>query len=316
MRAGIRILPAAVRILPKIIQDSGTDPCIFNAACSAFNTMQRRPWRTQYTVENIPPICSDVTLIVEAKGDLVGMDRWVSIATGDGRDLGQLFKYEGDGGIVSTACPQGGGGSCLADGGKNGSVFMAQDHVTESINRDGIVVPRALAVVLAATGSFTFYLYVDDNRGNYAEEVEIHSVSLSFPLGGCYTYRALGFPGLGPHPARRYSGFATSLSFPSPPLPEDGGALWVNATGILGPRTITLETKYGDFVAIYGDPGPWGPAYVFTPEPSAGGADSGGGVLSATGVEADMPHASTLFGGSFGEGAPFSPNTYDEVEHP
>lgn len=175
------------------------------------------------------------------------------------------------------------------------------------------MLPRALAVVLAATGTFTISLAVNADAANYAERVEIVSVALSFPLGGCYTYTAIHFPGTGPVQPSRYSGYAAGLSFPSPPLPEDGGALWVNATGILGPETVTLEAKFGDFVAQFGEPGTWGPGFKFVPNPSGG---SGGSVVATDSAGASsMPPAGSLFGGSFGEGPPFGEGTYDEAAY-
>jgi len=183
-----------------------------------FNTVFTGPWSFEYTFENVPPMCSDVVLTVEAEGDLVGEDKHIGVRTGDGHQLGSLFKTFGDGAFDSYACPGAAEGeSCTI--GQNGSVYMAEDKVLGSSNFDGLVIPRTLSTAMASTGSFTVVLFV--NPSNPAESVMIRSLTLSFPLGGCYSYAAQGFPIYAGQP-RRYSGYFHTLTFPSPPPPPRG----------------------------------------------------------------------------------------------
>jgi hypothetical protein len=199
-------------------------------------------------------VCTDGTLIIEASGDLLGEAKFVQVVGEDGTLLGRLFvtaidysaeaaasacviKEEGDCepymGLSQVRLPSGElrrlPSQLPAPGEeKNASVFMADEAVQVFSLKDGIVVPRALMVKYTADGALSFGLRVEET--NKADVVTIISASIEFGIGGCYLRHAVKFPGLHRAPAR-YSGYFASLKIPSPVVPDDDGALMINATG-------------------------------------------------------------------------------------
>jgi hypothetical protein len=200
-----------------------------------------------------PQVCTDGTLIIEASGDLLGEAKFVQVVGEDGTLLGRLFvtalDYSAE--AAASACAIKEEGDCepymglsqvrLQSGElrratltpapgeeKNASVFMADEAVQVFAIKDGIVVPRALMVKYTADGALSFGLRVEET--NQADVVTIISASIEFGIGGCYSRHAVKFPGLHRAPAR-YSGYFASLKIPSPVVPDDDGALMINATG-------------------------------------------------------------------------------------
>jgi len=224
-----------------------------------FNQAFSRPWKQFFRFPNMPDVCTDATLVIEASGDLLGEDKFVQVEGEDGTLLGRLFVTAIDHSDEADACVIKQAGDCAPYAGpgleKNASVFMADEAVQVFALKDGIVVPRALMARYTADGALSFGLMVEqDNR---ADTVTIISASIEFGIGGCYSRHAVKFPGLHGAPSR-YSGFFTSLRIPSPVAPDDDGAIMINATGVLDPETSWVSVALSNV----SDPGAFGPEFA------------------------------------------------------
>eukprot|EP00802_Teleaulax_amphioxeia_P002946 Tamp_02949.p1 GENE.Tamp_02949~~Tamp_02949.p1 ORF type:complete len:1076 (-),score=216.30 Tamp_02949:765-3743(-) len=245
-----------------------------------FNQPFQRPWSHSMRFPNMPQVCTDGTLIIEASGDLLGEAKYVQVVGEDGMLLGRLFvsaiDYSDE--AKASACVIKEEGDCepymglsqleLESGElrratvtpapgteKNASVFMADEGVQVFALKDGIVVPRALMVKYTADGALSFGLRVEET--NKADVVTIISASIEFGIGGCYSRHAVKFPGLHRAPAR-YSGYFGSLKIPSPVPADDDGAIMINATGVLEPETSWISVALSNVT----DPGHYGPEYA------------------------------------------------------
>mmetsp|Transcript_103564 Transcript_103564/g.167033 ORF Transcript_103564/g.167033 Transcript_103564/m.167033 type:complete len:1101 (+) Transcript_103564:87-3389(+) len=224
-----------------------------------FNQPFPRPWTNLFRFPNMPDVCTDATLIIEASGDLLGEEKFVQVVGEDGALLGRLFVTAIDFSDEADACVIKNAGDCAPYAGpdleKNASVFMADKAVQVFALKDGIVVPRALMTRYTADGELTFGLRVEED--NKADVVTIISASIEFGIGGCYSRHAVQFPGRHGAP-RRYSGYFTSLKIPSPVVPDDDGAIMINATGVLAPETSWVSVALSNV----SDPGPYGPRFA------------------------------------------------------
>jgi hypothetical protein len=162
-----------------------------------------RPWTHYFPIPNVPEICTDTTLAVRAKGDILGHGKYVGVLGENGELLGKLFVTAGDyeAGPSTNACRDG-ADYCT-------SVFMADEVVLEGEEEDGLVIPRAQMTEFAADGIVSLGLYVEAE--NLATEVTIVELSLEFGLGGCFSRRLVRFPGIHRTPDR-YTGFVESLT--------------------------------------------------------------------------------------------------------
>jgi hypothetical protein len=242
-----------------------------------------RPWTHYFPIPNVPEICTDTTLAVRAKGDILGHGKYVGVLGENGELLGKLFVTAGDyeAGPSTNACRDG-ADYCT-------SVFMADEVVLEGEEEDGLVIPRAQMTEFAADGIVSLGLYVEAE--NLATEVTIVELSLEFGLGGCFSRRLVRFPGIHRTPDR-YTGFVASLTVPTTPAPDDAGAVMLNVTGFLDAPESFVSVAFSPARTA----GTFGPMYKAVA--SAGSQRE----IESTGESWDLLGAANLFTGALQDG--------------
>eukprot|EP00960_Hanusia_phi_P013581 397779-Hanusia_phi.AAC.1 len=214
-----------------------------------FNTDLVRPWLQYVEFPNIPQICSDASLVIEASGDLLGEDKYVTVYGEKGEELGRLFVTANDFSVTASACANDGSGECsnVPDvNSANTSVFMQDEVVQPYIVKDGVVISRARMSVYAADRRLKIGLGVDGM--NLATTVRLVSATIEFGVGGCFSYSAVRFPGISKTPDR-VSGYFTTLDIPKVIPAADDGAIAVNATGVLQPVNTWIGVSVNSSVS-------------------------------------------------------------------
>jgi len=270
----------------------------------SFNIPLKRPWTHYFAIPNLPEICTDATLTVLAKGELAGEGTYVGVLGEEANMLGRLFVTAGDFSEDSQACK--GEENCKAGPARGGnqSVYMAEEVVASaSVLEDSLVISRGRMVQYAADGTLKVGLFVEGD--SVVPEVTVVGMRLSFRLGGCYSKRLLGFPGLSRKPDR-YSGFVTTLALHDPPAPDDAAAILVNATSNLDPAANELVVAFNALAS----PGTFGPEFRLE-GPGAGGSRS---KIEVTGQEWDLAVAGRFFTKSYNDGRTLEPTTRIEAE--
>ncbi|EKX52700.1 hypothetical protein GUITHDRAFT_101858 [Guillardia theta CCMP2712] len=223
-------------------------------ATTTFNTDLIRPWLEYIEFPSIPQICSDASLVIEASGDLLGEDKYVSVYGEKGEELGRLFVTANDFSVTASACGNDGSGECSNIpnvNSTNASIFMKDEVVEPYVVTDGVVVPRSLMSVYSADRRLKIGLGVA--ASNLATTVRLVSATIEFSVGGCYSYSAVRFPGIARAPDRT-SGYFETLSIPKVIPAADDGAITMNATGVLQPVNTWVGVYINSSASSPGSP--------------------------------------------------------------
>jgi hypothetical protein len=103
-----------------------------SGAVGIFNQAFARPWTHSFRFPNMPEVCTDATLLIEASGDLLGENKFVQAVGEDGALLGRLFVTAIDGADgEADACHIRQHGDCAP------YLEHRQDRVTEGVTEGG-----------------------------------------------------------------------------------------------------------------------------------------------------------------------------------